>query len=53
MTPTEIVNLGKQMEAADPGGAALVFHPMMGGMPLDLGQESLDLVVNEVMPQFK
>lgn len=51
MTPSEVVTLGKQIDAGDPRGR-LVFHPMMGGMPFALGQESLDLVVNEVMPEF-
>ena len=41
----------KQIDAGDPRGR-LVFHPMMGGMPFALGQESLDLVVREVMPEF-
>jgi hypothetical protein len=51
MTPGEVVSLAKQIDAGDPRGR-LVFHPMMGGMPFALGQESLDLVVDEVMPQF-
>ncbi len=53
MTPEQIVALGKRMEAARPGGASLGFHPLMGGMPHELGQESLELVVKEVMPHFK
>ncbi len=53
MTPEEVVALGKAIEAADPKGAALVFRPLMGGMPAELGRECLDLVVNEVMPHFR
>jgi len=51
MTPDEVVALGKRIDAGDPRGR-LVFHPMMGGMPFTLGQESLDLVAREVMPEF-
>ncbi len=52
LTPDEAVALGKRMEERSPS-AGFVFHPMMGGMPLELGQESLELVVNEVVPHFK
>ena len=41
------------MEAAVGDRAALGFNPMMGGMPYELGQESLDLIVREVMPHFR
>lgn len=52
MTPEQVVELGKKMEAADPAGATLRFSPLLGGMPADVGQECLDLLVNEVMPHF-
>ena len=53
MTPEQAVALGKAMDANDPGGATLTFHPLMGGMPYELGQECLELVAKEVMPHFK
>lgn len=53
LTPEETVDLGKRMEAAVGDRAALGFNPMMGGMPYELGQESLDLIVREVMPHFQ
>ncbi len=52
MTSEEVVDLGKRMEAADPSPAALGFSPVTGGLPAVIGQECLDLVVNEVMPAF-
>ena len=33
--------------------ARLVLHPMMGGMPFALGQEGLELVVDEVVPALE
>ena len=53
MTPEEVVDLGKRMEAADPRGAALVFRPLNSGMPPELGRECLELVAKEVMPHFR
>ncbi|MCH7552656.1 MAG: LLM class flavin-dependent oxidoreductase [Chloroflexi bacterium] len=53
MTPEEVVDLGKRMEAADPEGATLIFWPMNSGMPPELGRESMELVVKEVMPHFR
>ncbi len=53
MTPEEVIDLGRRMQEFDPQGAALVFHPMMGGMPLELGRECLDLVAREVMPALR
>ena len=53
MTPEQAVDLGKRMERADPKGAALMFHPMIGGLPPEIGQQCLQLVVDEVMPHFR
>jgi alkanesulfonate monooxygenase SsuD/methylene tetrahydromethanopterin reductase-like flavin-dependent oxidoreductase (luciferase family) len=53
MTPAETVDLGKRMEEADPSRATLRFSPLVGGLPAAVGQECLDLVVNEVMPAFR
>jgi alkanesulfonate monooxygenase SsuD/methylene tetrahydromethanopterin reductase-like flavin-dependent oxidoreductase (luciferase family) len=53
LTPAETVALGQRLEAALGPAAALTFHPFMGGMPYELGQESLDLVQREVMPHFR
>ena len=53
MTPEQVVELGKGMEAADPAGAVLSFRPLMGGMPVEEGRRCLELVVSEVMPHFR
>jgi hypothetical protein len=31
---------------------ALVFHPLMGGMPAELGWESLELFASKVLPRL-
>ena len=46
VTPDECVAM-----AGDPA-AALVFHPLMGGMDPDLGWESLELFAAKVMPRL-
>jgi alkanesulfonate monooxygenase SsuD/methylene tetrahydromethanopterin reductase-like flavin-dependent oxidoreductase (luciferase family) len=53
MTPEQVVEMGRAMEAANPPGTRLVFHPMVGGLPHEVGQSSLDLVVAEVMPNLE
>ena len=53
LTPDEAVAFGKRLQEAMGTAAGLGFHPLMGGMPLELGQESLDLVVSEVMPRLR
>ena len=53
LTPDEAVAFGKRLQEAMGPAAGLGFHPLMGGMPLELGQESLDLVVSEVMPRLR
>ncbi|MBI3743048.1 MAG: LLM class flavin-dependent oxidoreductase [Chloroflexi bacterium] len=52
VTPEEAVAFGRRLEAAWGANASMSFHPLMGGMPFELGQESLELVVREVMPKF-
>ncbi|MDQ1361007.1 MAG: hypothetical protein QOJ44_1384 [Acidimicrobiaceae bacterium] len=49
LTPDQTVTRIRQHEDRGHAGR-LVFHPMMGGMPVALGQEGLQLVVDEVMP---
>lgn len=51
LTPGECVAAGREIERR-PGPNRFVLHPMMGGMPYALGQESLELAVSEVMPQL-
>jgi alkanesulfonate monooxygenase SsuD/methylene tetrahydromethanopterin reductase-like flavin-dependent oxidoreductase (luciferase family) len=45
VTPDECVSLAHR------AGSALL-HPLMGGMPPELGWESLELFVNEVQPRL-
>jgi alkanesulfonate monooxygenase SsuD/methylene tetrahydromethanopterin reductase-like flavin-dependent oxidoreductase (luciferase family) len=52
LTPEETVARARLLEAVLGRAAGLTFHPLMGGMPYDLGQECLELVVGEVMPHF-
>jgi alkanesulfonate monooxygenase SsuD/methylene tetrahydromethanopterin reductase-like flavin-dependent oxidoreductase (luciferase family) len=49
LTPEQVVDKVR-LHQNEGNLARLVFHPMMGGMPFDLGQESLQLVVDQVMP---
>jgi alkanesulfonate monooxygenase SsuD/methylene tetrahydromethanopterin reductase-like flavin-dependent oxidoreductase (luciferase family) len=53
LTPEEAVEKGREIEAGAPGPHRFLFHPLMGGMPAELGQESLELAVSEVMPAFR
>ena len=46
LTPAECVEMCEQ---AGPFGSVL-FHPMMGGLPPEIGWESLELFANEVLP---
>lgn len=49
VTPEECVAL-----AGDVGPmGSLLFHPLMGGMPPDLGWESLELFESKVLPQLR
>lgn len=45
LTPDECVELVRQ-------NGAVALHPLMGGMPFDLGWESLQLYVDKVMPRI-
>jgi hypothetical protein len=45
VTPEECLALGRTH-----GSVAL--HPLMGGMPPELGWESLELFVDRVLPRF-
>lgn len=45
LTPDECVALGRRT-------GAVPLHPLMGGIPFDLGWESLQLYVDRVMPRF-
>jgi len=53
LTPEELVSQGRGLEAERPGPHRFLFHPMMGGIPFELGQECLELAVSEVMPAFR
>jgi hypothetical protein len=46
VTPQECVELAKKF-------GSLTLHPLMGGIPPDLAQESLDLFAAEVLPLLK
>ena len=48
VTPDECVALAEEL---GPFGA-LVFHPLMGGMDIDLGWESLHLFADKVLPRL-
>jgi alkanesulfonate monooxygenase SsuD/methylene tetrahydromethanopterin reductase-like flavin-dependent oxidoreductase (luciferase family) len=52
LTPEETVALGIERQKTDGTNAVLGFRPLSGGLPFDLAQESLDLVISDVMPQF-
>ena len=45
VTPDEAVALGRTY-------GSIALHPLMGGMPPELGWESLELFVNQVQPRF-
>ena len=45
VTPDEAVELGRTH-------GAVALHPLMGGMPPELGWESLQLMVDKVLPRF-
>jgi hypothetical protein len=45
VTPDECVALAEEC-------GSLVFHPLMGGIPADLGWESLELFASKVLPRF-
>lgn len=46
LTPDECVELARH-------NGAVALHPLMGGMPFDLGWESLQLYVDKVMPRIR
>lgn len=46
VTPEECVNLARKF-------GSLTMHPLMGGIPPELAQESLDLLASEVLPVLK
>lgn len=48
VTPDECVTLAESTE----DGAALILHPLMGGLPPDLAWESLELFAAKVLPQI-
>jgi alkanesulfonate monooxygenase SsuD/methylene tetrahydromethanopterin reductase-like flavin-dependent oxidoreductase (luciferase family) len=52
LTPEATVALGIERQKTDGTNAVLGFRPLSGGLPFDLAQESLDLVISDVMPQF-
>ena len=45
VTPDECVALAEET-------GTLVFHPLMGGIPADLGWESLELFASKVLPRL-
>ena len=45
VTPDEAVALGRTY-------GSIALHPLMGGMPPELGWESLELFVDQVQPRF-
>ena len=49
LTPDECV--ARAIEAGEAGGFAL--HPLVGGMPIDKGWESLTLYVEQVLPRLQ
>jgi len=49
LSPDEVTTLVRAHEV-DGAVARLVFHPLMGGMPFELGQAGLQLVIDEVAP---
>jgi hypothetical protein len=53
LTPEEAVAFGRRVERAYGPAAGLVFHPLIGGLPYEVGQECLELVAREVMPHFR
>lgn len=52
LTPDETIELCRRL-VREKHPERLVMHPMMGGMPYDLGQSSLQLLVDHVMPEFE
>ena len=53
LPPEQVVELALAMIDKQTMPNRLLFHPMMGGMPHEVGQESLDLVVSEIMPAVR
>jgi len=49
VTPEECVALANDIG----DGGTLLFHPLMGGMPIELGWESLELFASEVLPRLR
>ena len=53
MTPEECAEFLLRQQQALGDYASLNLRPTMGGMPAELGQECLELVVNEVLPRVR
>ena len=53
MTPEECAEFLLRQRQALGDYASLNLRPTMGGMPAELGQECLELVVNEVLPRVR
>lgn len=53
MTPEECTEFMLRQRQVLGDWASLNLRPTMGGMPAELGQEGLELVVNEVMPRVR
>lgn len=39
-------------EAGDPDYGAMIFHPLVGGMPIDEAWKSVQLLTDEVIPHL-
>jgi alkanesulfonate monooxygenase SsuD/methylene tetrahydromethanopterin reductase-like flavin-dependent oxidoreductase (luciferase family) len=50
ITPARCIDLARRFEASD---RALVLLPLLGGIPPELAQESLDLFEREVLPELE
>ena len=46
VTPDECVKLAEEV-------GQVLLHPLMGGMPLELGWQSLELFANKVLPRIR
>jgi alkanesulfonate monooxygenase SsuD/methylene tetrahydromethanopterin reductase-like flavin-dependent oxidoreductase (luciferase family) len=50
ITPDQAIDIGRHLRSEGIPSPRLTLQPMMGGMPLELGQNCLELVVSKVMP---
>ena len=46
VTPDECVELANEL-------GSVLLHPLMGGMPIELGWESLELFESKVLPRIR